>query len=231
MDFWTPARELAPLRFSRSSRIRAGESTCSFVQTGAKGKVLTLDSARGAYLAGRRLFWNTLAILFSILVLGLPARAQLSSNPAAVNLQAALTSSLSVSTSPSLVSFTLVPGGTATGSNPISITTSWVLQPNVGNVTLYAYFTSAAVALTDGAGDNIPSASVEGSPNNGAFAPFSGTSPFAAGSSQTIFRVNILGNNKTATRTDTLALRINLTGLSLPAGTYTGLLRLQAEAL
>ena len=179
----------------------------------------------------RRSFWVALVASSVILFPDVPAHAQLSSNPAAVNLQAVLASSLSVSTSPSLVNFTLVSGGTASGSSPLSITTSWVLRPNVGNVTLYAYFTSPSVALTDGAGDSIPSANVQGSPNGGAFRPFTGASPFAPGSSLTIFRVTIVGRNRSLTRRDTLDLRINTTGLSLPAGTYTGLLRLQAEAI
>jgi len=43
---------------------------------------------------------------------------------------------------------------------------------------------------------------------------------------QFIFIFNFVG-----TRTDSLNLRINTTGLNLPAGTYTGLLHIQAQAL
>ncbi len=170
----------------------------------------------------------TLAATFSA---ASPLRAQLSSNPSAVSLQAALTTSLTVSASPGLVTFNLVPSGPASGSGPINLTTSWVLRPSVGNVTMYAFFTSAAAALTDGGGNNIPSANVLGSPDGGAFVPFTGTSPFAAGSSMVIFTETILGFNKSKTRNDTLALRIDITGLALPAGTYTGVLRIQAQAL
>jgi hypothetical protein len=95
----------------------------------------------------------------------------------------------------------------------------------------YAYFTTPAAALTDGAGDNIPSASVAGSFNGGAFTAFTGTSPFAAGSSMTLFDQFIFIFNFFGTRTDSLNLRINTTGLNLPAGTYTGLLHIQAQAL
>jgi hypothetical protein len=95
----------------------------------------------------------------------------------------------------------------------------------------YAYFTTSAAALTDGAGDNIPSANVTGSFNGGAFAAFTGASPFAAGSSITLFNQFIFIFNVTGTRTDSLNLRINTTGLNLPAGTYTGLLHIQAQAL
>lgn len=160
-----------------------------------------------------------------------PVRAQLNANIANVNLNATLTTSLTVSASPGLVSFALVPNGTANGSATINITTSWTLRPSVGAVTCYAYFTAAGTALSDGAGDNIPSANVLGSPNAAAFAAFTANSPFAAGSSLQIFTERVIGTNKTKTRVDTLDLQINTTGLALPAGTYTGVLRIQAQAL
>jgi hypothetical protein len=105
------------------------------------------------------------------------------------------------------------------------------LSPSVGTVTTYAYFTSAAAALTDGAGDNIPSSSVSGSVNGGAFTAFTGVSPFAAASSITIATIRILGNNKSGNQTDTLNMRINTTGLTLPAANYTGVLTIRAQAL
>ncbi len=165
-----------------------------------------------------------------ILLASVPAGAQLSSNPAAVNLNAVLNSRLAVAASPGLVNFSLVPSGIANGSSTITITTSWVLRPSNGTLTLYAYF-STTTALSDGAGHVLPSANVSGSANGGAFTPFTGASPFAAGSSITIFSQRILGFNRSGTRNDTLNLRIDTTGLGLPAGTYTGLLRIQAQAI
>jgi hypothetical protein len=169
--------------------------------------------------------------VLGILRAGSPARAQLNSNIAGVNLAADLTTSLTVTASPGLVNFALIPNGTATGSVPITVNVSWTLKPSVGAVTTYAYFTSAAVALTDGAADNIPSSSVSGSVNGGAFGAFTGASPFAASSSITLSSIRILGNNKSGNRTDTLNLQISTTGLNLPAGTYTGVLNIQAQAL
>ena len=100
-----------------------------------------------------------------------------------------------------------------------------------GNIAEYAYFANPAAALTDGANDNIPSASVSGSYNGGAFTAFSGSSPLAAGSSLTLFNqfFFIFFTNPGA-RTDTLNLQINTTGLNLPAATYTGVLHIQAQA-
>jgi len=178
------------------------------------------------------------ALLFTFLIglvtsLGFPsvAHAQLNSNIANVNLNAVLSTSLTVSAAPGLVNFALLPNGVANGSVPINVTTSWTLSPSVGNVSVWAYFSTAAAALSDGAGDNIPSSSVLGSPDGGAFTAFSGVSPFAAATSLKIVSFKILGNNKSGTRTDTLALQISTVGLALPAGTYTGVLNIQAQAL
>ncbi len=173
-----------------------------------------------------------LALLGIVLAL-CPSRAgaQLKSNPASVSLNATLTSGLTITAAPGLVNFNLVRNGTATGSAPISITTSWRLPLIFGNITEYAYFTSPAAALTDGASDNIPSASVSGSFDGGAYTAFTGTSPLAAGSSKTLFtQIFFIFFSNPGTRTDTLSLQINTTGLNLPAGTYTGVLHIQAQA-
>jgi hypothetical protein len=166
-----------------------------------------------------------------LLLVGTPAHAQLNSNIAGVNLAANVTTSLTVTASPGLVNFPLIPSGITNGSTAITVNTSWTLSPSVGAVKTYAYFTSAAAALTDGAGDNIPSASVSGSVDGGAFGAFTGVSPFAAASSVTVSNIKILGNNKSGNQSDILNMRINTTGLNLPAGNYTGVLTIQAQAL
>jgi hypothetical protein len=159
------------------------------------------------------------------------ASAQLKSNIATVNLNATLNSGITITAAPGLVNFNLVPNGTATGSSPITITTSWRLPVIFGNIIEYAYFTSPAAALTDGASDNIPSASVSGSFNGGAYTAFTGASPLAAGSSITLFnQFFFIFFTNPGTRTDTLNLQINTTGLKLPAATYTGVLHIQAQA-
>jgi hypothetical protein len=180
------------------------------------------DGCKGLALA-------LLAIVFALA----PSRtgAQLKSNPASVNLNATLNSGLTITAAPGLVNFNLVRNGTATGSAPVTITTSWTLPLIFGNIVEYAYFTNPAAALRDGASDNIPSASVSGSYNGGAFTAFTGASPLAAGSSITLFnQFFFIFFTNPGTRTDTLNLQINTTGLNLPAGTYTGVLHIQAQA-
>ncbi len=188
----------------------------------------------GAHKRGRIGYGGFAAALLAAAFALIPsnAGAQLNSNPASVSLNATLTSSITITAAPGLVNFNLVRNGAANGNTPVSITTSWVVPLLAGRVTEYAYFTAASAALTDGAGDNIPSASVSGSFNGGAFTAFTGASPFAAGSSMTLFNQFILILlNTSATRTDTLNLRIDTTGLNLPAASYTGVLHIQAQAI
>src|SRR5437879_405951 len=123
---------------------------------------------------------TVLALLAELLACASALQAQLKSNVAAVNLNALLNSSLTVAAAPGLVNFALAPNGVASGSSTITITTSWVLPASAGNVTLYAFFNSAALALANGAGNNIPSSRGRGSVNGGPVTPCTASSAFAA---------------------------------------------------
>jgi len=173
--------------------------------------------------------WVILGAVALVLALAPVSQAQLNSNQANVNLNAVLSESLTVAAGPATVNFALPASGTAAGSAPVSITTSWVLAPARTDVNLYAYF-SSAVALTDGGGNNIPTANVSGNFNGGGFNPFTSVTPFAANGLQ-LFNQAIAAANRNASRSDSLALQIDTTGLALPAGTYTGVLNIQAQAI
>jgi hypothetical protein len=191
-------------------------------------KVLTSHVRRKA---AQRLARAALVLLFAAIALATVTEAQVNSNSATVNLTATLPESLTISASPTNVNFTLASSGTAAGSSQISISTAWALLGTRSSITLYAFCSSTTAALTDGSGDNIPAANLTGSPNGGAFTTFTGNSPFGTGTSLTIFTQAITSGNLNATRTDTLNLNINTTGLSLPVGTYTGVLTIRAQAL
>jgi hypothetical protein len=149
-----------------------------------------------------------------------------------VNLNAPLAESLTVVAGPATVNFVLVPNGPAPGSAPVTITTSWALAKTRTSVKLFAYF-STPNALTDGVGDNIPYGSVTGSVNGGAAAPFTGVTAYGAANGLTVFSVSPLGAGtyNSTHGPDTIALVINTAGLGLPAGTYTGVLNVQAQAI
>jgi hypothetical protein len=176
------------------------------------------------------------AILFMLGTSG--AVCQLNSNTASVALRATLGESLTVAATPSTVAIPLVSGGTAAGTSPVAITTTWVLSASRTTVTLVGYFASATVALTDGATTpaNIPASQVLGQVTTGtptSFTAFTQTAPLGtAGAGLTLFTQGLSGANRTANRTDNLNLEINLASQpQLPAGNYTGTLNIQAQAL
>ena len=170
-----------------------------------------------------------LAIAFSTTF----ASAQLSSGAQPITLTASLSESLTVSLSASAVNFTLAAGSAANaGSTGITATTKWVLKPSRTAVGVYAYFASAAAALTDGAGDNIPSSDFYIADNAGASTALTTTVPFGGAlAGLQLANVPITAANRNATRTDAMTFNINLSTLpALPAATYTGTLNIQAQA-
>jgi len=164
-----------------------------------------------------------------------PASAQvLNSAASTITLQAVLTDYLAVNLSANSVNFNLTAGSANNaGSTGITATTTWTLKPSVGSVSVYAFFASSAAALTDGAGDNIPSANFQISDNAGPFTALITTVPFGgANAGLMLSNWKILGNNRTGSHNDNLNFNINLSTLpNLPAATYTGTLTIQAQAI
>jgi hypothetical protein len=187
-------------------------------------------------------FWKAISrsvqicgILLLLIYAPVAGVAQTNSNSASVVLTATLLESITVAAIPSSVLFNLNPGGTSNGSTPVSITTVWILGVTRTSLKLYGSFDSSSAALTDGNGDNIPSANVLGQVTTGSpinFTAFTQTTPFgAAGAGLLLFSQPISITNTTGTRTDSLSLEIDLTTLPIPAGVYVGTLHIQAQAL
>lgn len=176
-------------------------------------------------------------VLTALAVIAPAAGAQANSNVAGVNLNAVLNPLLAVNATPFTVNFAMQPGGSDIGDSPITINTRWILpfvpgKPNI-TLSLYAYFAAPAVALTNGLGNNIPASKVSGSVNGGAYAAFTTASPFSA-ASLVIFSQQIKttpGNPGSGQRIDSLDMQIDTSGLGLPAGTYTGVLVIRAQAI
>ena len=142
------------------------------------------------------------------------------------------TENISVSASPAAVNLTLVPGGRSPMSPTITITYAVTLTV-LTNFSLYASF-AATAALTDNAGNVIPSSAVLGQCPSGtptSLTPFTQSGPFASGSSLLIYQTSSLAT-LLAARAQTCNLSIDLTSLpQLPAGSYSGNLIIQAQAL
>ncbi len=172
----------------------------------------------------------TLLVLFA----GAIGQAQvINSTAQTITLNATLSDSISVNLSGNAVSFTLSAGSaTNAGSTGVTATTAWISKPGK-NLSVYAYFSSASAALTDGAGDNIPSANFQISNNGGAYTPLNSSVAFGAASAgMQLFTVKITGTNKTGNHADNMLFNIDLSTLpQLPAGTYAGTLNIQAQVI
>lgn len=178
----------------------------------------------------RALSWWILIVLAAVAA----SSAQvLNSAAKPISLQAVLSDSVTIQLSANAVNFNLTAGSANNpGSTSVTATTIWTLKPSIGSVRTYAFFSNSASALTDGAGDNIPSADFQISDNGGAFQALTNTVPFGgANAGLRLSSTLILGFNRTGTHNDVMSFNINLSTLpNLPANTYTGTLTIQAQA-
>jgi hypothetical protein len=181
-----------------------------------------------------RMFWAAMvgvALTLSASV----SSAQLNSGAQTIALNANLAESLTLTLSANNVNFTLSAGSANNpGSAGITATTAWTLAAGRASVGVYAYFTSATAALSDGAGDNIPSSAFFIADNAGTPAALTNTVVYgAANAGLKLATVPITTANRSSTHTDAMTFNINLTGgtlAQLPANTYTGTLNIQAQA-
>jgi hypothetical protein len=154
------------------------------------------------------------------------------SGPQSIALNGTLPESLTLSLSSNAVTFALTAGSaTNAGNTGVTATTAWVLKPGRTAVKLYAYFNSAAAALTDGT-NNIPSSSFKIADNGGASAALNNTVIFgAANAGLQLANVAITAANRIGNRADAMAFNIDLSTLpQLPASVYLGTLNIQAQA-
>jgi hypothetical protein len=157
------------------------------------------------------------------------------SGPQTIVLSATIPESLTLSLSANTLNFSLAAGAAVNpGSTNITATTTWVLKPGRNRVALYAYFNNAAAALSDGAGNNIPSSAFRISDNGRAARALTRTVVLgAANGGLRVSNVFITSANRSGNRTDVMAFNIDLsTGAlpRLPAAVYTGTLNIQAQA-
>jgi len=180
-------------------------------------------------------FFRLSAVALFVAVAGSIASAQVNSNTQTVTLTATLNESLTVNLSGNVVTFSMTPGAANNaGNTTITATTNWALNSGRTTVKLYAYFASAAAALTNGAGGNIPSSAFKMSVNGGASNALINTVAFGgATAGLQLFTQAITNANRVSNRSDTLAFTIDLSGgtlPTLPVGGYNGTLSIQAQA-
>ena len=162
--------------------------------------------------------------------------ANLNSTAATVTLNATLAESLTVTPTVSNLNIALVPGAKSAASANVGITTTWVLGASRGNVQVVSYLGSASAALSDGT-NNIPASAVYGIVNSGTAAAYTNGQSNGIGLAGATLNIGaptaITTANRNSSRTDTLALQVDLSTGSLPqlpASTYIGTLNIQAVA-
>ena len=174
-------------------------------------------------------------LLCALLCVAAPAQAQLNSNETTVTISAELLESLTVVVLPGLVNFTLSSGSaTNAGSTSVLVTTTWTLTLTRSSLKLYAYFSNASDALVHTLPGNtvdIPSSRFQIAVNGGSFAAVNQSVAFGAASGGLqLFNQPLTVLNIAGTRADTLTFNVDLSSYVLPVDTYTGTLRLRAQA-
>lgn len=142
---------------------------------------------------------------------------------------------MTVSASPSTVSFSLMHGGVANGSGTVAMTTTWTGISLLASMSLYGYFMSSTQALSGGSPvAHIPSSSVLGKVPSGtptSYTAFTQSGPLGGAGAGLLMYSQSSILSLGGSRTDNLSLQIDLTSLpQQPAASYSGTLVLQAQA-
>lgn len=176
------------------------------------------------------------AALATILALAFSAfgrAASITSNAPTVTLQATVSNTISVTLgSVTQVNFANLGTSTVTGDNPVSWTTNWNLDYTAYNTVNSCVYFASTNALTGGANSqNIPTSSVLGQPEaTGSFSAITGTGCGQANALGISTSPITSSNNNNGSKSDSVALEVNPSGLGLAPGTYTGTLYIVSVA-
>lgn len=205
----------------------------SFESAPSRGSSVGIMSDR----ASRRLSIAAIA-LASLCLTSIPALAQsgVQSEAATVNVNAFKNASLTLSvtggTNQTLAA--IVDDAVNEFPTPVTFVTSWDVHPSTASFQVVASFSSAELALAvDDASEAIPSTLIEGSVATGvptAFTPFTqSVTGGVAGAGLLLVQQTLTAATRRGTRTDDLALRLNLAGADpVTVGEYTGVITLRA---
>jgi hypothetical protein len=160
--------------------------------------------------------------------------AVVTSNVATVGLAMTAAESLSVSATPSNITFTLNGSGTqGTASGPISVTTSWFFNTAPRSVWTVGYFSNPAAALSTRT-VNIPSNEVSANINSGrtGFSPCNLTEanvPASGSGGSCPDIATISATTAQGNETDSILLQVDLPSAVAP-GAYNGVLNIVAQS-
>jgi hypothetical protein len=167
-----------------------------------------------------------LAVLAAVLAafFAVPAQAQVTSNVATVNLNFTQSESVTVSAAPTSLTF----NSSGVATVPLVVTTSWNVNLTRNAINTYMYF-STVNAMTDTTGDNIPMSSFTSNCGVGT-ATFGDTTPWNFNGVPVFSQLLSTGLYSNLTGTP-VSCQLSFTGASvLPAGVYSGVLNIEAQA-
>jgi len=182
------------------------------------------------------------AMLATLLLVLSPIAAQaqsLNSNTVVgLTLNVTVVESLTISATPSSVTFNGA-SGTVSGNSPITVTTNYVLNPATrSKLLMYAYLSGNPNALTGtGSGHFIQDNQILANFDGGSFSACTSSDPFSSADCLN-GGATVVTSNASASRwpagssSDQIALQINLGSAGVtPIDTYTGTLNIVASAM
>ncbi len=159
--------------------------------------------------------------------------AQLNSTVSTISLHATTSESISISiTAGAAVTFSGIVAGTSVPGNVVpAFTTTWILDGSRTSVKVYAYFSSSNALVGSGSmADVIPASALSGTPTGGMGTAFTGTVPFGGSNGLLVSTTAISSANLSSSKSDTVALTLNVPTAGFASDTYTGTLNIQAQA-
>jgi len=178
---------------------------------------------------------TTALTIIAIALATTPAAAQLNSNTGVVTINANLPEALTVNVTNTTITIPLTENTAANVQTAPAggsvITTAWVLAGTRTTVKVFVYSASPS-PLTNGT-DTIPATSIKISNTGiaGTYNALAAGTPFGTGL-QIGATTAITGANRSSSRADTVFFEIDTTfNAQLSAGTYTGTLNVQAQAI
>src|ERR1700723_1606832 len=162
------------------------------------------------------------------------AAAQVHSNISTANLTMNVGESVTIIPPSTAITLAYTQGATSTPPQTFQITTLWQLASTHTLLDINWWFASSTAALSAGASANIPSSEVYSNVNGGSYSGCAAAAdplvPSAVSGStcNAGLSIHLSATNYAAQETDTIGIELQNLSTALPAGTYTGVLNIEA---